>query len=91
MISHTKDNAPKTMPIIDIVLPAVSMPLFLYCVVLASHTLSPLEPSTKESVAQFQQILEQTGVTCTVRRTLGSNIDASCGQLRRNYAKTADS
>ncbi len=42
---------------------------------------SPLKPSRR--VKQFQKRLEQHGVTCTVRRKLGSDIDASCGQLRR--------
>ena len=46
---------------------------------------SPLKPSTRQSIQRFQQILESGGVTCTVRRTLGSDIDASCGQLRRKY------
>ncbi len=44
-------------------------------------TESPLLPSRR--VRQFQQHLEQRGVTVTVRRRLGSDIDASCGQLRR--------
>lgn len=35
------------------------------------------------SVAAFKQILESSGVAVTVRRTLGSDIDAACGQLRR--------
>ena len=48
---------------------------------------SPLKPSTKTAVAQFQQILEKGGLTATVRRTLGGDIDASCGQLRRKYQK----
>lgn len=48
---------------------------------------SPLKPSTKETVFAFRKILEEGGVTATVRRTLGSDIEASCGQLRRNYAK----
>ena len=48
---------------------------------------SPLKPSSKAAVAAFQQILEDGGVTATVRRTLGSDIDASCGQLRRKYNK----
>ena len=48
---------------------------------------SPLKPSTKAAVAAFQQTLEDGGVTATVRRTLGSDIDASCGQLRRKYTK----
>ncbi len=32
----------------------------------------------------FIEILSQKGVTATVRRTLGSDINASCGQLKRN-------
>lgn len=46
---------------------------------------SPLEPSDRQTVRRFQQQLEQAGIPCTVRRTLGSDIDASCGQLRRKY------
>lgn len=42
---------------------------------------SPLKPSRR--VAAFQKRLERHGITCTVRRKLGSDIDASCGQLRR--------
>ena len=42
---------------------------------------SPLKPSRR--VAAFQKRLESQGVTVTVRRRLGSDIDASCGQLRR--------
>ena len=46
---------------------------------------SPLKPSTRAAVAAFQKTLEDGGVTATVRRTLGGDIDASCGQLRRKY------
>ena len=48
---------------------------------------SPLKPSSRKAVAAFQKILEDGGVTATVRRTLGGDIDASCGQLRRKYNK----
>ena len=48
---------------------------------------SPLKPSSKAAVATFQKILEDGGITATVRRTLGGDIDASCGQLRRKYNK----
>ena len=48
---------------------------------------SPLKPSSKAAVARFQKILEEGGIPATVRRTLGSDIDASCGQLRRKYTK----
>ena len=48
---------------------------------------SPLKPSTRKAVQRFQQMLEEGGVPATVRRTLGGDIDASCGQLRRKYTK----
>jgi 23S rRNA (adenine2503-C2)-methyltransferase len=49
---------------------------------------SPLKPSSKSAVATFQKILEDGGITATVRRTLGGDIDASCGQLRRKHQKS---
>ena len=42
---------------------------------------SPLKPSRR--VEAFQKRLEHYGITVTVRRKLGGDIDASCGQLRR--------
>ena len=48
---------------------------------------SPLKPSTRQAVMAFQKTLEDAGIPATVRRTLGSDIDASCGQLRRKYTK----
>ena len=48
---------------------------------------SPLKPSTPEAVRRFQKCLEDGGITATVRRSLGGDIDASCGQLRRKYTK----
>lgn len=50
---------------------------------------SPLKPSSRAAVAEFQRILEQGGIPATVRRTLGGDIDASCGQLRRKYNQSA--
>ncbi len=51
---------------------------------------SPLKPSSKANVARFQKILADGGITATVRRTLGGDIDASCGQLRRKYTKSKE-
>ena len=42
---------------------------------------SPFKPS--RHIAAFQKRLQSHGVTATVRRSLGGDIDASCGQLRR--------
>lgn len=51
---------------------------------------SPLKPSSRQAVARFQKIMEDGGIPATVRRTLGGDIDASCGQLRRKYTKGTD-
>ena len=45
------------------------------------------QPSTPEHLQQFIQILEKEGVNVTVRRRLGSDVDASCGQLRKRAAE----
>ncbi len=45
---------------------------------------SGLKNSTKANVQKFLNTLESKGVNATIRRTLGSDIEASCGQLRRN-------
>ena len=50
---------------------------------------SPYKPSTAKNVAAFQKALEKRGITATVRRRLGSDIDASCGQLRRKAMKAS--
>lgn len=38
-----------------------------------------------KTIMNFKNGLEKEGITCTVRRELGSDIDAACGQLRRKY------
>ena len=48
---------------------------------------SPLLPSTREAIEAFQRTLEKAGIPATVRRSLGGDIDASCGQLRRKHMK----
>ena len=42
-----------------------------------------LTPSTPQQIERFTRILQDGGVAVTLRRRLGSDIDASCGQLRR--------
>ena len=43
--------------------------------------------STAERVKRCASILNENGVETTVRRKLGSDIDAACGQLRRSHMK----
>ena len=43
--------------------------------------------SQASRIERFIHILEQYGVPTTLRRTLGADIEAACGQLRRRYIK----
>lgn len=51
---------------------------------------SPFKPSSAERIASFTSVLEKRGITVTVRRKLGSDIDASCGQLRLKEKRRSD-
>ena len=44
--------------------------------------------STNENILKFRDYLNENGIVATVRRELGSDIDAACGQLRRKNLKT---
>lgn len=45
------------------------------------------ERSSQQRLRAFSRILEKQGINTTIRRTLGPDIDASCGQLRRRHEK----
>lgn len=71
----------------------------LASVVRAHVNLIPINPvrerrftaSGKETVRSFQKELEEAGVTVTLRREMGRDIDGACGQLRRNAALRSSS
>ena len=41
--------------------------------------------STEENINSFASLLRELGIETTVRRKLGSDINAACGQLRKSY------
>ncbi len=43
--------------------------------------------SSEKTIEDFAQILKSAGIEATVRREMGSDINAACGQLRRSYMK----
>ena len=43
--------------------------------------------SSNENIMKFRDFLNEHGVVATIRRELGSDIDAACGQLRRKNLK----
>ena len=44
--------------------------------------------SSNENIIKFRDYLNDHGIVATIRRELGSDIDAACGQLRRKNLKT---
>ncbi len=44
-----------------------------------------LQATARERAKEFLQILEKNGVSATIRRTMGADIEGACGQLRRKY------
>lgn len=48
-------------------------------------TESNLKKPAKENIKKFSNILTELGINNTIRREMGSDINAACGQLRRNY------
>ncbi|WP_123054115.1 23S rRNA (adenine(2503)-C(2))-methyltransferase RlmN [Clostridium sp. JN-1] len=46
------------------------------------------EKSSSSNVKRFYNILTKSGIETTIRREMGSDINAACGQLRRSYLKS---
>jgi len=83
-VNDTQENARQLLQLLK------GLPAHVNLIPLNKVEESPLKPSTKAAVAAFQNALEAGGVTATVRRTLGGDIDASCGQLRRKFTKNQE-
>ena len=43
--------------------------------------------SNKEQIQQFKARIEKSGISATVRREMGRDIDGACGQLRRKHIR----
>ena len=67
-----------------------TMPIHVNLIPVNEVEESGFKPADKDAVKKFAAILERRGIRATVRRTLGSDINASCGQLRREDAKTQE-
>ncbi|MCB2292036.1 23S rRNA (adenine(2503)-C(2))-methyltransferase RlmN [Clostridium algoriphilum] len=50
-----------------------------------------LKRSSNEDVAEFKRVLETNNIQTTIRREMGLDINAACGQLRRSYIKSGNS
>ncbi|MBR7098557.1 MAG: 23S rRNA (adenine(2503)-C(2))-methyltransferase RlmN [Clostridia bacterium] len=66
---------------------SISMPIHVNLIPVNEVKETGFVHSDKSAVKKFASILESCGIRATVRRTLGADINASCGQLRRESAK----
>ncbi len=64
-----------------------TMPIHVNLIPVNEVTESGFKTVDKDAVKRFAAVLEGKGIRATVRRTLGSDINASCGQLRRKDAE----
>ena len=60
-----------------------TMPIHVNLIPVNPVTETGFSSSEKKTVEQFADTLEKKGIRATVRRRLGADINASCGQLRR--------
>jgi 23S rRNA (adenine2503-C2)-methyltransferase len=44
-----------------------------------------LKSTTDKQAYRFLGVLEKAGISATVRRKMGEDIDGACGQLRQRY------
>ena len=64
-----------------------TMPIHVNLIPVNEVTESGFKSSDRDAVKRFAAVLEAHGIRATIRRTLGSDINASCGQLRREDAE----
>ena len=64
-----------------------TMPIHVNLIPVNEVSESGFKHSSRNAVAAFAKTLEVKGIRATVRRKLGSDINASCGQLRRAAMK----
>ncbi|MCL2819892.1 MAG: 23S rRNA (adenine(2503)-C(2))-methyltransferase RlmN [Oscillospiraceae bacterium] len=51
---------------------------------------SEFKPGSGKDIYRFKNILTKNGINCTIRRSLGTDIEAACGQLRRRKLQEVD-
>ena len=64
------------------------LPCHVNVISLNAVTERTLEGTTREQAMEFVNELKRLGLSSTLRRTMGQDIDGACGQLRRRYLET---
>ena len=88
--NDSKENAEKLARVLNGALRSEkeSMPIHVNLIPVNEVKETGFKRSGDEAIKAFATVLEKRGIRATVRRKLGSDINASCGQLRRENLKT---
>ena len=95
LISGKNDTVPNALKLAEVLNRKLrtrteNMPIHVNLIPVNEVTESGFKSSDKGAVKKFAATLESKGIRATIRRTLGSDINASCGQLRREDANEGD-
>jgi len=83
--NDTKDNAEELSKILKGMLCHVNL------IPINEISESTLKKSNMEAINKFKDVLANNGIETTIRREMGLDINAACGQLRRSYLKKKES
>lgn len=84
LISGENDNEADAARLASLLKREMRCPCHVNLILLNKVTETTFEAPDRKRAERFRETLEKEGVTATIRRKLGSDIDASCGQLRLN-------
>ena len=85
--NDTPDDAKRLSALLKRYFDKIGAPIHVNLIRVNEVEESGFKRGDRESVMSFAEILNSQGVTATVRRRLGSDVNASCGQLRRGMKK----
>ena len=84
LISGENDSEQDAKALADLLKKGMRGPSHINLIMLNKVTETGFEAPDRKGAERFRALLEGLGMNATIRRRLGSDIDASCGQLRLN-------
>ena len=91
LISGENDSIEHAAALADRLRQAIHGPCHVNLILLNPVRETSFSAPERARAKEFCAYLEKRGIGATIRRKLGSDIDASCGQLRLNHVENADS
>lgn len=88
--NDSKADARELAELLNGVFRKISAPIHVNLIRVNEVSETGFRQGTTESANEFARTLESCGITATVRRRLGSDVNAACGQLRRSQNKQSE-